>query len=207
MGATIFYHSKDWLAASQEIKSRISSGSSLSSSNIRMGVGINNAKVSGSILIPIVDHREFLAEFPAAFEQIKSGEICCAGVSHYHFMSYIGMSRLAGLPSGLDAHPSRGAWKVLPPQWVSACALNKSGPPSSRSQQELALLWTRVPVQLQLHKSILVWKSPQRTYLLSCLFADFDLPAIHSLFDGIDFVGISAYIPLPDPYNFTVRRD
>ncbi|GAB4813506.1 hypothetical protein N2152v2_000552 [Parachlorella kessleri] len=105
MGATIFYHSKDWLAVSQEIKSRIGSGSSLSSSNIRTGVGINNAKVSGSILIPIVDHREFLAEFPAAFAQVKS---------------------------------------------------------------------------------------------------DFDLPAIHSLFDGIDFVGISAYIPLPDPFNFTI---
>jgi hypothetical protein len=67
MGATVFYHSREWLSVAQELKGRIGTG------HVRAGVGINNAKVSGSILIPIVDHREYLAKFPAAFEAVKGG--------------------------------------------------------------------------------------------------------------------------------------
>jgi hypothetical protein len=42
-------------------------------SNVRIGVGINNAKLCGCILVPLVDQREYLARFPQAFEAVKSG--------------------------------------------------------------------------------------------------------------------------------------
>ncbi|EFN52791.1 hypothetical protein CHLNCDRAFT_138435 [Chlorella variabilis] len=38
-------------------------------SNVYIGVGLNNAKLCGCILVPIIDQREYLAKFPAAFEE------------------------------------------------------------------------------------------------------------------------------------------
>lgn len=33
------------------------------------------AKLAGCILVPIVDQREYLAKFPAAFEQVEGGAL------------------------------------------------------------------------------------------------------------------------------------
>lgn len=70
MGATVFFHPREWQEVANQLRSRITGGQS--NSNVYIGVGLNNAKLCGCILVPIIDQREYLAKFPAAFEEVES---------------------------------------------------------------------------------------------------------------------------------------
>lgn len=66
MGASIFFHPTEWARVAADLRARIGGGA-------KIGVGINNLKLCGCILVPIVDAREYLSRFPAAFEAVKGG--------------------------------------------------------------------------------------------------------------------------------------
>ena len=51
-------------------------------SNFHVGLGLNNAKLCGCILVDIVDQRQYLARFPAAFDAVKSGALPRCVLTH-----------------------------------------------------------------------------------------------------------------------------
>ncbi|PRW39302.1 Palmitoyl-monogalactosyldiacylglycerol delta-7 chloroplastic [Chlorella sorokiniana] len=77
MGATIFFNSQQWQQVASDLRARMGGNG-----NVQVGVGINNAKLCGCILVPIVDQREFLAQFPAAFEVVK-GEFDLPAIQNF----------------------------------------------------------------------------------------------------------------------------
>ena len=141
---------------------------------------------AGCILVPIVDHREFLAKFPAAFQEVASGVRPCAPCSpapgrHPSLAPGATASgkrpRLGSEKKRLSLSPPRCSWVLtLDPRQPLRCQHLLLAPPTAGAPPAPA----------------------------PPLAAEFDLPAIQRLFDGIDFVGVSAYIPIPDPNNFTV---
>ncbi|KAI3431611.1 hypothetical protein D9Q98_004660 [Chlorella vulgaris] len=76
-GATLFFHPDEWRQVAGQLRTRIldgvaSRGIGFEGGDVQLGVGINNAKVCGCILVGIVDQREYLAQFPAAFAAVES---------------------------------------------------------------------------------------------------------------------------------------
>lgn len=123
---------------------------------------------AGNILIPIVDHREYLAKFPAEFEKVKGG--------------------------GCGRREGREAWAGLsapPPHAVGCLAAH---PPHCRSSAALRLWLPCTHPTAAPYGALSLCPSPE----------EFDLPAIQQLFSGLDFVGISAYVPMPR-VDFDVR--
>ncbi|KAL4440114.1 hypothetical protein ABPG75_003115 [Micractinium tetrahymenae] len=91
MGATVFFYSKDWQQVAADMRSLIADGGG-AGSRVHVGLGINNAKLCGCILVPIVDQREYLAKFPAAFQAVKGEFDLPAIQSMFSAIDYVGLS-------------------------------------------------------------------------------------------------------------------
>ncbi|KAL4438699.1 hypothetical protein ABPG77_006303 [Micractinium sp. CCAP 211/92] len=101
MGATVFFYSKDWQQVAADMRTRIAGGGAgrqagragtSQQGRVHIGLGINNAKLCGCILVPIVDQREYLARFPAAFEAVKGEFDLPAIQSLFNAIDYVGLS-------------------------------------------------------------------------------------------------------------------
>eukprot|EP00887_Chlorella_sp_A99_P008196 scaffold12.g8196.t1 len=95
MGATIFFSSAAWLRVAGETRARVAPPDP---AHLHIGLGINNAKLCGCILVGIVDHREYLAKFPAAFEQVKSEFDVSAIQQLFKGVDFIGISAYIPMP-------------------------------------------------------------------------------------------------------------
>ena len=81
MGATAFFYPRQWITTGNLVRQRILEGRPTSWKDlVKMGLGMNNNKLCGCINIGIVDAREYLGNFSAAFSAVKSGGQATASV-------------------------------------------------------------------------------------------------------------------------------
>ena len=119
-----------------------------------------SAPTVGCILVPIVDQREYLAKFPAAFEAVKAGELpglplqdpraCLSGAScsrrrplHLRHAVTASHSAAGGAAEG-HAVPGAAAASACP----SLLAQSLTFPPSRPSSTQLTL-WASPPTSLR----------------------------------------------------------
>ncbi|KAI3426387.1 hypothetical protein D9Q98_008758 [Chlorella vulgaris] len=92
MGATVFFHPSEWSQVADMVRQRIAQARPELAGRVRLGLGINNSKLCGCVLIDIVDYDEYLAEFEPRWPQIEGWFDLPAIRAAFEAVDFVGIS-------------------------------------------------------------------------------------------------------------------
>ncbi|KAL4423381.1 hypothetical protein ABPG77_004312 [Micractinium sp. CCAP 211/92] len=71
MGATVFFYPWSWVQAAEMVRDRVSNGRPDLRYRVLLGLGINNSKLCGCVLIDVVNYDDYLAAFAPLWPSIQ----------------------------------------------------------------------------------------------------------------------------------------